>query len=645
MMQSDAKFAELNDLLSRLCDGEMDRPDWDRLETLLLDDPAAQDYYRRFVVLDVDLAWRAAGRSAGLSLESSATEARGSETGDSGFGTRDSGPHVSRTPNPEPLFPPIILDLSPTSHYPLSTPFVGSWAFSCMVSAAIMGVAMLGAWAVKITHHQHFATAPAQSAPSRDRPDMVFVGRITGLLDVKWSADPRYLPPMGYAHVSLGRKYKLDSGLMEITYDSGAKVILQGPCSYEVESSSGGYLALGKLTARVESGEWRVESGGSPANQKSEIRNQKSSPLSTLHSPLFSVRTPTAVVTDLGTEFGVEVDKSGVTESHVFSGSVKVLVLDADGNLPSPSGRGAGGEGNGREVILGENESARVERAEDRLVVVRGLAPGKVDGFVRSLRPKPVDAPEIVERFDGPRLGAAFEQNPPRRYVFERGAAVYSPPLTDDGRGRQSRGYIRTVATDFCDRDFVFEATFQVRLDVFGEAAAHHWIYFGIGDGVPNANYFDEVSSGLVLAFSVDNNWAFVQLCRPDTTAAREGDDNKAVAEVAPFGGTLGPGRHRFRMSKTGKWATFAVDADFKGQFHEDFTSPPLDLPAAAPLSNATNSRLLVGTGNCDTMTVRFEELSVTFPKSPEEGTSPGGATVQPSLPQQQKPLERRVLP
>ncbi|MCD4726039.1 MAG: hypothetical protein K8R46_00100, partial [Pirellulales bacterium] len=83
------------------------------------------------------------------------------------------------------------------------------------------------------------------------RQEMVFVGRITGMVDVKWSDDPRYLPPPDFAHVPLGRKYKLDSGLMQITYDSGAKVILEGPCTYEVESTAGGYLALGKLTARI----------------------------------------------------------------------------------------------------------------------------------------------------------------------------------------------------------------------------------------------------------------------------------------------------------------------------------------------------------------------------------------------------------
>ena len=146
--------------------------------------------------------------------------------------------------------------------------------FSYLTAAVILGVGILGAWAYKITHFQpHIAVTPSQSVPSRDRPEMVFVGRITGMVDVKWSEDKDFLPPLGYAYVPLGRKYKLDSGLMEITYDSGAKVILEGPCTYEVESRAGGYLSLGKLTARVE-------------KERSEVRGQRSdhSPLSPLPS-------------------------------------------------------------------------------------------------------------------------------------------------------------------------------------------------------------------------------------------------------------------------------------------------------------------------------------------------------------------------
>ncbi|MBU4270903.1 MAG: NPCBM/NEW2 domain-containing protein [Planctomycetes bacterium] len=277
--------------------------------------------------------------------------------------------------------------------------------FSYLAATVILGVTLLVFWAIKVTHHQHFATAPSKSVPSDARPERVFVGRITGLVDVKWSDDPRFLPPMGFAYVPLGRKYKLDAGLMQITYDSGAKVILEGPCTYEVESTSGGYLALGKLTAKVEKERSEVRS------QRSEVRSQRSDhyPLSTSHqplatnsnpqslipNPLFAIRTPTALVTDLGTEFGVEVDEAGVTESHVFRGKVVLVALGDDG------------KGRGREVTLGENESARVEKPTgggNPVIVVRpGLVKPESSAFVRRLvrPPKVLDLLDIVAGGNG----------------------------------------------------------------------------------------------------------------------------------------------------------------------------------------------------------------------------------------------------
>ena len=123
------------------------------------------------------------------------------------------------------------------------------------------------------------------------------VGRITGMVDCKSAGIALDSPG-----VSLGRKYELASGLMEITYDTGAKVILQGPVTYEVESATGGYLSVGKLTARVENAKQQPAISKFPNLQISK---------------LFVVRTPTAIVTDLGTEFGVEVDTQD-PPSHAF---------------------------------------------------------------------------------------------------------------------------------------------------------------------------------------------------------------------------------------------------------------------------------------------------------------------------------------
>ena len=108
--------------------------------------------------------------------------------------------------------------------------------------------------------------------------------------------------------------------------------------TYSVETN-GGYLTIGKLTGKLENrGERRGERG---EGDKSEIRNLKSeisapSPLSPLLSPLFIIRTPTATVTDLGTEFGVEVSERGTTESHVFVGTVRVTTI---GNQNTPGGQ------------------------------------------------------------------------------------------------------------------------------------------------------------------------------------------------------------------------------------------------------------------------------------------------------------------
>jgi hypothetical protein len=167
----------------------------------------------------------------------------------------------------------------------------------------------------QIVTHLEPVTEQRPAATSKNE----IVGRISGTAGCKWN-DPHNEVVNG-DHVPLGRKYTLASGLMEITYDTGAKVILEGPATYEVESKNGGFLSIGKLTGKMEN---KTAKG-------------------------FAVRTPTATVTDLGTEFGVEVDKNGLTRSHVFRGSVRLESIAGDGAKPASR-------------IVHANESAAVER-------------------------------------------------------------------------------------------------------------------------------------------------------------------------------------------------------------------------------------------------------------------------------------------
>ncbi len=153
-----------------------------------------------------------------------------------------------------------------------------------------------------------------------------------------------------------GRRFKLLSGLLEISYDSGARVILEGPCDYAVESKTAGFLSLGRVTARVEAKKQKPEATPAPTDDR---------------SGRFVVHTPTATITDLGTEFGVEVDQSGASQTHVFQGKVE---MRANGEKDAANGP----------ISLTESQSASVGAGQDVLVLVTRKA-AHPESFVREI--------------------------------------------------------------------------------------------------------------------------------------------------------------------------------------------------------------------------------------------------------------------
>ncbi len=352
-MSFDADSSELTELLSRLCDGEIAQTDWERLEALLLDDPAAQELYRRYMALDVELAWRAAGR-----------------------------PAASRFDPPIAAALPAILEVSAPLHAPASTfyPF-GSFVFSYAAAVVIVGVGLLIGWVYQVSiprpdqRESIQVTQHSRTAGLHSEPKPVFVGRVTDMVECQWAERTR--GTFDYTYVPLGRKYALLSGLMEISYDSGAKVILQGPCTYEVESRAGGYLSQGRLTARV------VTGGGGRGAEHEPVTASLVQPATIGHSeypvarppspvPRFTVRTPTAKITDLGTEFGVEVDPSGASTAHVYRGRVELAAV------------GGGRAGSAKPIRLEKDQSGRVEVGKDRVArLIRVL--GQPSTFVRQM--------------------------------------------------------------------------------------------------------------------------------------------------------------------------------------------------------------------------------------------------------------------
>ncbi len=101
-------------------------------------------------------------------------------------------------------------------------------------------------------------------------------------------------------------EYRLTSGIVELTYASDVKVLIEAPASFLLVDQETIELLDGKLSAHV------PEDGIG-----------------------FTVETPRAAVVDLGTDFGVEVMNQDA-EIHVFTGVVRIDLRSEFGPIPTP---------------------------------------------------------------------------------------------------------------------------------------------------------------------------------------------------------------------------------------------------------------------------------------------------------------------
>jgi hypothetical protein len=147
-----------------------------------------------------------------------------------------------------------------------------------------------------------------------------------------------------------GKTLRLERGLAEIEFDRGARVILQGPSGLELVSATTAKLLYGTLTARV------------PETARG-----------------FTVQSPSGMVVDLGTEFGLSVAPGGATTVKVFNGLVEAFPLSA--NAARSSG-----------VTIHQNETAQID---GRTVALAPDGSGK-DGidYVRAILPPPIVTPQ-----------------------------------------------------------------------------------------------------------------------------------------------------------------------------------------------------------------------------------------------------------
>ena len=202
-----------------------------------------------------------------------------------------------------PSFPPLSF-LSTTLHSTIDF-FSQELPFSLLIATVLTSLGLWFASMIYVSSPDKIAKDSSPPVQSSFDPTLKVVGKITGMVDCKW-ADPA-TASVG-DNVVIGHKFALASGLMEITYNTGAKVILQGPVTYEMESKNSGFLPVGKLTGKVET---KAAKG-------------------------FAVRTPSATVIDVGTEFGVVVRKDGGCEVQVFQGVVETVAMQNGKPIQQP---------------------------------------------------------------------------------------------------------------------------------------------------------------------------------------------------------------------------------------------------------------------------------------------------------------------
>jgi hypothetical protein len=145
------------------------------------------------------------------------------------------------------------------------------------------------------------------------KPGGPVVGRLMDQSQALWESPRRGIRTGVEMHAGA---FQLREGLARIALTQGAEVILQAPCVFSLDGANELTLVRGKLAATV----------AAPARG-------------------FVVHTKSAVVTDLGTEFGVMADPQGGVEVHVFVGRVMLTpgpeTPNQAGDMPLDAGQAA----------------------------------------------------------------------------------------------------------------------------------------------------------------------------------------------------------------------------------------------------------------------------------------------------------------
>lgn len=300
---------DLFDLLDALREERLSPDEAARLEVLVRNHAEARQTYVQYMQLVSSLHW-CHSDPPGLDFLSS-DETNGSPRASDPAAPPARLPDLQAAPTPPDspsIIPRVIRTLPWVDAAPL---FIGG----CLLLAIgiVLGMRLNRDPAPAVASAEVAQATPGESASPAltGRPDAAPakadsspfpapVARLLRTVDCKWEGSTL---PTEVGSPLVPGKLRLTQGTALIAFESGAEVLLTGPATFELNSPMAATLSLGRIVARV---------------------------TSAAHG--FAIHTPSAVVVDLGTEFGVLADAQGATEVHVFEGSVELHAATGDGN-------------------------------------------------------------------------------------------------------------------------------------------------------------------------------------------------------------------------------------------------------------------------------------------------------------------------
>jgi hypothetical protein len=228
-----SRYDELIDAVFAICDGEPSEEQIRRIDSLLAEDPAARLLYLQCLEIHLQMDRLAASRGEDSGFRVQGSDVRPSET---------------KANSPKADIHPSSFILHPSTSLPS---FFGGALFPYVVATLLIGLGLLLAWAWNAPLRQHDSPIARQMSPEATAtagPGSKPIGKVTKADHCTWWGHPSHSAKLGDP-VTVGHKYALQTGALEITYDSGAVIILHGHCAYEINSFTSGVLYDG--TAKI----------------------------------------------------------------------------------------------------------------------------------------------------------------------------------------------------------------------------------------------------------------------------------------------------------------------------------------------------------------------------------------------------------